>query len=129
VLGAIGVGSGTTEQDVAVAEAGRDGVVWSKFPNALCSGQLPTPLGQVQTSRPGIIVDVKQKLKQPIGDRFGIQPISQNALLIGQREDEEIDRRIVLLNGGFERVRAGIIAVCGEQDDLLTLTCLPHVTI
>jgi uncharacterized protein GlcG (DUF336 family) len=27
VLGAIGVGSGTTEQDVAVAEAGRDAVL------------------------------------------------------------------------------------------------------
>jgi hypothetical protein len=103
--------------------------VWSKFPNALCSGQLPTPLGQVQTSRPAIIVNVKQKLKRPIGDRFGIQPISQNALLIGQREDGETGRRVVLLNGSFERVRAGIIAVCGEQDDLLTLTCLPHVTI
>ena len=27
VLGAIGVGSGTTEQDIAVAEAGRDAIL------------------------------------------------------------------------------------------------------
>jgi hypothetical protein len=33
-------------------------------------------------SRPAIPVNVKQKLKQPIGDRFGIQPILQNTLLI-----------------------------------------------
>jgi hypothetical protein len=91
--------------------------------------QLPTSLGQVQPSRPPITVNVKQNLKQPIGDRFGIQPISQTTLVIGQREDGETCRRVVLLNGGLERFRAVIIAVCSEQDDLLTLTCLPHVAI
>jgi hypothetical protein len=108
-----------------MAEAEPD-PVRSKFPNALCSGQLPTPLGHVKPSRPAIAVNVKQELKQPIGDRCGIQPISQHTLLIGQREDGETCRRVVLLNGGLERVRAGIIAVCGEQDDLLTLTYFPH---
>jgi hypothetical protein len=95
-------------------------------PNALCSGQLPTSLGHIQPSRPAIPVNVKQKLKQPIGDRCGIQAISQNTLLIGQREDGETCRRVVLLNCGLERVRAGISAVCGDQDDLLALPCLPH---
>jgi Amidohydrolase len=106
-----------------------ENLVWSKFPNALCFIQLETSLGQVQPSRPAITVNVKQKLKQPIGDRFGIQPISKNTLVIGQREDGETCRRVVLLNSGLERFSAGIIAVCGEQDDLLTLTCLPHLTI
>jgi hypothetical protein len=100
--------------------------VGSKFPNALCSKQLPTPLGHVQPSRPAIPLNVKQELKQPISHRCGIHPISQHTLLIGQREDGETGRRVVLLNGGLERVRADIIAVCGEQDDLRTLTCFPH---
>ena len=52
-------------------------------------------LGQVQPPRPAIAVNVKQKLKQPIGDRFGIQLISQNTLVIGQREDGETCRRVV----------------------------------
>ena len=34
--------------------------VWSKYPNALCSRQLQTSLGQVQPSRPAITVHVKQ---------------------------------------------------------------------
>jgi hypothetical protein len=59
--------------------------VWSKFPNALCSGQLPSSLRHVQPSSPAIPVNVKQELQQPIGDRCGIQPISQHTLLIGQR--------------------------------------------
>jgi hypothetical protein len=103
--------------------------VWSKFLNALCFIQLPTPLEQVQPSRPAITVNVKQQFKQPIGDRFGIQPILQNTLVIGPREDGETCRRVVLLNGGLERFSARIIAVCGEQDNLLTLTCLSHITI
>jgi transposase len=36
------------------------------------------------------------KLKLPIGGRFGRQSISQNALLIGQREEGETGRRVVL---------------------------------
>jgi hypothetical protein len=103
--------------------------MWSKYLNALCSRQLQALLGQVQPSQPAITVNVKQKLKQPIGHRFSIRPVSQNTLVIGQREDGETCRRVVLLNGGLERFRAVIIAVCGEQDDLRTLTCLPHVTI
>ena len=68
---------------------------------ALCSGQLPTSLGQVQPSGPGITVNVKQKLKQPVVDRFGIQLISEITLLIGQCEDGETCRPVVLRNGGL----------------------------
>jgi hypothetical protein len=35
----------------------------------------------------------------------------------------------MVLGGGLERFRAFIIAVCCDKDDLLTLTCLPYLTI
>ena len=54
----------------------RNYLVWSKYANVLCSGWLQTSLRQVQPTRPAIAVNVKQKLKQPIGDRFRIRPIS-----------------------------------------------------
>ena len=77
--------------------------MWSKSPKALCSGQLPTSLGQVQPSGPGITANVKQQLKQPVVDRLGIQLISEITLLIGQCEDGETCRPVVLRNGGLDR--------------------------
>jgi hypothetical protein len=103
--------------------------VWSKNANALRSQRLHTSLGQVKPTRSSITVNVKQKLKQPIGDGLGVLSISKNALVIREGEYRKTLRRIVLTDRGCERIRAFIIAVCSEQHNLFALADVPYFTI
>jgi hypothetical protein len=103
--------------------------VWSKYPNASCYRYLQAILGQVEPTRTAITVNVKQHLYQPIGNRFSVLPIAQNALVIGKGKYGQTLRCVLVPDGECERFRAFIIAVSGEQDDLLPLADLPHFTI
>jgi hypothetical protein len=107
----------------------KDNAVWSKYPNASCCRYLQAILGQVEPSRTAITVNVKQRFYQPIGNQFSVLPITQNALVIGKGKYGQTLRSVLVLDGECERFRAFIIAVSGEQDDLLPLADLPHLTI
>ncbi len=63
---------------------------------------------QVQPTRATITIHVKQKLDQPIGNRFGVLPISHHALVIGKREYGQALRRVVWLDCGLKQFRAFI---------------------
>ena len=109
-----GHGLATPRCSSEVLDMTADKPVWSKYPNASCYRYLQAMLGQVESTSTAITVNVKQHLYQPIGNRFIVLPIAQNALVIGKGKYGQTLRCVLVLDGECERFRAFIIAGSGE---------------
>jgi hypothetical protein len=83
-------------------------------------------LGQEKPTRPSILFGIQKVIEKSFDDIVEIGWTLIYAFGIGEREDRQAFRCVLLSNGCFERICGVLIAIGSEQEIAMVLTKLPN---